>query len=85
LPGSFANDWGGYELRNGYFQDGLSPKTITTLQNGSDACCIFEGFMDYLSCLTLQHRRNPEVTTNKRDYIILNSVANVSVLSAIAL
>ncbi|GAB6012814.1 toprim domain-containing protein [Viscerimonas tarda] len=75
----FANDWGGYELRNEYFQGGLSPKTITSIQKGNDTCCIFEGFMDYLSYLTLLHRRNPEVPNiNKRDYIILNSVANVS-------
>jgi hypothetical protein len=75
----FANDWGGYELRNEYFQGGLSPKTITTLRNGNDACCIFEGFMDYLSYLTLLHKRNPEVpTVSKQDCVILNSVANLS-------
>ncbi|MDR2622639.1 MAG: toprim domain-containing protein [Dysgonamonadaceae bacterium] len=75
----FANDWGGYELRNEYFQGGLSPKTITTVQKGNDTCCIFEGFMDYLSYLTLLHKRNPDVPDiHKRDYIILNSVANVS-------
>jgi len=75
----FANDWGGYELRNEYFQGGLSPKTITYLQKENDTCCIFEGFMDYLSYLTLLHKRNPEVPTiGKQDYIILNSVANLS-------
>lgn len=75
----FANDWGGYELRNEYFQGGLSPKTITSIQNGNDTCCIFEGFMDYLSYLTLLHKRNPEIQTiGKQDYIILNSVANLS-------
>jgi hypothetical protein len=74
----FQNDWGGYELWNGYFQGGLSPKTITTMRNGNDACLVFEGFMDYLSYLTLLHGRNPAVTTGKRDYIILNSVSNVS-------
>jgi len=75
----FANDWGGYELRNEYFQGGLSPKTITTVQNGNDTCCIFEGFMDYLSYLTLLHKRNPDVPNiNKRDFIILNSVSNIS-------
>lgn len=74
----FANDWGGYELRNEYFQGGLSPKTITSVQNGNDTCCIFEGFMDYLSYLTLLHKRSPEVPTiNKQDYVILNSVANL--------
>jgi hypothetical protein len=75
----FQNDWGGYELRNGYFQGGLSPKTITTMQNNNNTCCVFEGFMDYLSYLTWLYKRNPEVPNiNKRDYIILNSVSNVS-------
>jgi hypothetical protein len=74
----FQNDFGSYELRNGYFQGGLSPKTITTMQNGHDACCVFEGFMDYLSYLTLLHKCNPDILINKRDYIILNSVSNVS-------
>jgi hypothetical protein len=75
----FANDWGGYELRNEYFQGGLSPKTVTSVQRGNDACCVFEGFMDWLSCLTLLHKRNPDAPDIHRwDYIILNSVANVS-------
>jgi hypothetical protein len=75
----FANDWGGYELRNKYFQGGLPPKTITSVQKGNDTCCIFEGFMDWLSFLTLLHKRNPDVSNiHRRDYIILNSVANVS-------
>jgi hypothetical protein len=75
----FENDWGGYELRNEYFQGGLSPKTITTKQNGNNTCCIFEGFIDYLSYLTLLQKQNPNVPAiNNQDYIILNSVSNVS-------
>ncbi|MDR0505706.1 MAG: toprim domain-containing protein [Dysgonamonadaceae bacterium] len=75
----FENDWGGYELRNEYFKGGLSPKTITTVQNGNKNCYIFEGFIDYISYLTLLHRRNPEnPNIDKRDYIILNSVSNLS-------
>lgn len=75
----FENDLGGYELRNKYYQGGLSPKTITAVRNNNDACCIFEGFMDYLSFLTLLRKRNPDAfNTNKWDYIILNSVSNVS-------
>ena len=75
----FANDWGGYELRNEYFQGCLSPKTITTVKKGNDTCCIFEGFLDCLSYLTLLHRRNPNAPNlDRRDYIILNSVSNVS-------
>ena len=76
----FENDLGGYELRNRYFQGCLSPKGITNVKNGNDTCCIFEGFMDYLSYLTLKQKHHPEQPdiVAKQDYIILNSAANVS-------
>ena len=76
----FENDLGGYELRNRYFQGCLSPKGITGIKNGTDTCCIFEGFMDYLSYLTLKQKHNPEQTdiATKQDFIVLNSVANLS-------
>lgn len=72
----FENALGGYELRNKYFQGTLSPETFTQVKNGNDTCCIFEGFIDYLSYLTLRQRHNSCI--NKQDYIILNSVVNVS-------
>ena len=73
----FENALGGYELRNKYFQGTLSPKTFTQVKDENDTCCIFEGFIDYLSYRTLlQKHNNPN--TDKQDYIILNSVANVS-------
>jgi hypothetical protein len=75
----FENALGGYELRNKYFQGTLSPKTITQVANGNDSCYIFEGFMDYLSYLTLLQKHNSDnPNIGKRDYIILNSVANAS-------
>ncbi len=72
----FENALGGYELRNKYFQGTLSPKTFTQAKNRNDTCCIFEGFIDYLSFLTLRQRHNSSI--DKQDYIILNSIANVS-------
>ncbi|KAA6311438.1 DNA primase, partial [termite gut metagenome] len=73
----FENNLGGYELRNKYFQGAISPKGITTIKQGNDSCCIFEGFMDYLSYLTLKQKHNPEYPNiEKQDYIILNSVSN---------
>ncbi|KAA6336985.1 DNA primase [termite gut metagenome] len=73
----FENNLGGYELRNKYFQGTISPKGITTIKQGNDSCCIFEGFMDYLSYLTLKQKHNPEYPNiGKQDYIILNSVSN---------
>jgi len=75
----FENNLGGFELRNKYFQGTLSPKGITHLQKGKDTCCIFEGFMDYLSFLTIAQKQSPSPgSIHEQDYIILNSVANVS-------
>lgn len=75
----FENSLGGFELRNKYFQGTLSPKGITHIQNGKHTCCIFEGFMDYLSFLTVVQKQTPNPgSINNQDYIILNSVANVS-------
>ena len=46
----FANDAGGWELRNPYFKGCMSPKSISTIK-GKDRqrLQIFEGFMDFLS------------------------------------
>ena len=75
----FENNLGGFELRNKYFQGTLSPKGITHIPNGKDTCCIFEGFMDYLSFLTIAQKQTPGPDIlHKQDYIILNSVANAS-------
>ena len=76
----FENELGGYELRNKYFQSCLSPKTFTNIKNGNENCCIFEGFMDYLSYLTLITKHHPEQPniTKEQDYVILNSVSNLS-------
>ena len=78
----FPNIAGGYELRNRYFKGCLAPKDITHIrQQGEqrDVCYLFEGFMDYLSFLTIRVNNNPEEPrTEEQDYMVLNSVANVS-------
>ena len=44
-----------------------------------DACYLFEGFMDYLSFLTIRVNNNPEEPrTGEQDYMVLNSVTNLS-------
>lgn len=53
----FQSDSGGWELRNEYFKGSSSPKGITTIGNGSDTVMIFEGFMDFLSYLSLKENR----------------------------
>lgn len=70
---AFANEFGGYEIRNRYFKGCISPKDISIrrIRDGPSAeCAVFEGFIDYLSSLTLG--------INRADAIILNSVSNVS-------
>ena len=78
----FPNISGGYELRNRYFKGCLAPKDITHIrQQGEqrDVCYLFEGFMDYLSFLTIRVNNNPEEPrTGELDYMVLNSVTNLS-------
>lgn len=50
----FRNDAGGWELRSKHFKGGSSPKHITTIDNHADTCIAFEGFMDFLSYLSLK-------------------------------
>ncbi len=78
----FPNIAGGYELRNRYFKGCLAPKDITHIrQQGEqrDVCYLFEGFMDYLSFLTIRVNNNPEEPrAEEQDYMVLNSVTNLS-------
>lgn len=74
---AFGNEQGGYELRNKYFKGCFAPKAVTAIQNGTTSCCLFEGFMDYLSYMVLKQRNNPAPSIIKeRDYFILNSTGN---------
>lgn len=79
---AFPNVSGGYEMRNRYFKGCIAPKDITHIEHGerrNDACFVFEGFMDYLSFLTLRLESCPQCPDfDKQDYMILNSVTNVS-------
>lgn len=75
----FQNDQGGFELRNGGFKGGSSPKAITTIialdQAGfpkSNTLNVFEGFFDFLSLLTYYDQIKLKNTT-----IILNSLSFV--------
>ncbi|WP_438424877.1 toprim domain-containing protein [Aquimarina macrocephali] len=67
---AFRNDHKGYELRNKYFKGCIGNKNITTIKNGSNIVFVFEGFIDFLSHLTLFDSGN-----FVKDYIILNSVS----------
>ncbi len=76
----FANNAGGYELRNPSFKGCIAPKDITRIrqEDRKGSCFVFEGFMDYLSLLTIRTQLNPEYpNSNWHDNIILNSTANL--------
>ncbi|WP_333627491.1 toprim domain-containing protein [Sphingobacterium siyangense] len=67
----FRNDLGGWEIRNPYFKGSSSPKGPTTFKNSSQDAVVFEGFMDFLSFLSL-HKNIP---FESYDYIVLNSIS----------
>lgn len=69
----FQNDAGGWELRNRYFKGSTTSKNITTINNGSDTVMLFEGFIDFLSYLSLKQNTSPRI-----DLAILNSIANLT-------
>lgn len=66
----FENDLKGYEIRNKYVKGNLKNKNVTTIKNGSNFVCLFEGFIDFLSFKT--YYKNRKVSA---DYIILNSTS----------
>ncbi len=72
---AFENVSGGWELRNRYFKGCRGRKDISYLPWARDGpsteCAMFEGFIDYLSALTLD-------IISGADAIILNSVVNVN-------
>lgn len=67
---AFRNIGGGCEVRSQYFKGCIPPKDISLVANGSPACHIYEGLMDYLSAMTL----NIGIC---EDHLVLNSVSNL--------
>ena len=69
----FANLSGGYELRdNKTFKGTIAPKDITPIfTDRAEPVCIFEGFMDFLSFLSMK-----EEIINR--CLVMNSVSNVA-------
>lgn len=66
----FRNEAGGWELRSERFKGCVSPKHITTIDNRSDTVVAFEGFMDFLSYLSMEKQL-------QTDAAVLNSVVNL--------
>lgn len=79
---AFGNLSDGYEVRNPYFKGCIGHKDITmiahTFNEWQDGCLVFEGFMDFLSFLTLVKWKDRRfVIESFCDYMIMNSVANL--------
>ncbi len=66
----FKNTSGGYELRGESFKSCIAPKDISFIDNGKSKLSVFEGFIDFLSYLTL-----PEFEIQDCNYLILNSLS----------
>ncbi|MFW5700122.1 MAG: toprim domain-containing protein [Cyclobacteriaceae bacterium] len=64
----FANNQGGWELRNSIYKGSISPKAMTVIPGDKNACCVFEGFMDFLSYLIIK-----KTTRLNSTALILNS------------
>ena len=69
----YANLSGGYELRDDKtFKGTIAPKDITSIfTDRAEPVCIFEGFMDFLSFLSMKE----EITNH---CLVMNSVSNVA-------
>lgn len=78
----FRNRSVGYELRNRWFKGCIAPKDISYIMFNAGkvnaTCLVFEGFMDYLSFLTLRkHGRLSCFDAMESDFIVLNSVSSI--------
>lgn len=74
LAVGFQNRSGGYELRNPWFKGSSSPKDVSIIDNGASHLCVVEGFMDFLSLLTLNQKKVVELPL-RTSFLILNSLS----------
>lgn len=66
----FENSEHGLELRNPFFKGSFPPKAITHVVKGNARCCLYEGFIDFLSGEKFGFN-------DCNDVMVLNSVANL--------
>ena len=78
---AFGNLSEGHEVRNPYFKGCIAPKEISHIRQSGKArntCYVFEGFMDFLSYLTLKQSCNWTICIDQPcDYLVMNSVNNL--------
>lgn len=80
---AFRNRIGGFEVRNQFFKGCIGHKDITFIPHAKDdmmkECCIFEGFMDFLSFLTMKERYGKfQDIPMECDFIVLNTICCLS-------
>ena len=79
---AFGNAAGGYEVRNPYYKGCIRCKDISVIRQShgetQNRGCVFEGFMDFLSYLTLKQAGDDTVCIDAPcDYLVMNSVNNL--------
>ena len=75
---AFGNAAGGYEVRNPYYKGCIRCKDISVIRQShgetQNRVCVFEGFMDFLSYLTLKQAGDDTVCIDAPcDYLVMNS------------
>lgn len=79
---AFGNLSGGYEVRNPYYKGCMKSKDISMIKQShgetQNRVCVFEGFMDFLSYLTLKQAGDDAICIDAPcDYLVMNSVGNL--------
>lgn len=70
----FKNNSGGYELRSPYYKGSSTPKDITVIPGKEDhAIHVFEGFMDFLSYLSIKGKE-----AQQDAFLVLNSTIHTA-------
>lgn len=74
----FKNNSGGYELRSENFKGSSTPKDITFIDNDAAQAAVFEGFINYLSFLSLSPKYIERLTNlhgQSLNFLVLNSLS----------
>ena len=66
----FKNDEGGYEVRDPFYKYSSAPKAVSTFDNDYKDIAVFEGFMDYLSYLSI-----PKLNIENTNFLVLNGAS----------
>ncbi|MBV4239274.1 toprim domain-containing protein [Phocaeicola dorei] len=79
---AFENVSGGYEIRNPYYKGCIRKKDISFIGHIAEErqkhVCVYEGFMDFLSFLTLQRKGDTVACVQVPcDHVVMNSVSNL--------